>query len=68
MPLIPPLLENDVFVLDFETKAKIFNDFFILQRGTLDTGSEIPGEVILDVLPVAITTISNEKLLKIMPS
>ena len=42
IPLIPPLLENGKFVLDFESKAQIFNDYFILQCTTLDTGSEIP--------------------------
>ena len=26
IPIIPPLLENDIFVLDFTTKAEIFND------------------------------------------
>ena len=36
VPLIPSLLENDVFILDFEAKAKIFNDYFILQCSTLD--------------------------------
>lgn len=29
IPLIPPLLENYVFVLDFEAEADIFNDYFI---------------------------------------
>ena len=68
VPLIPPLLENDVFVLDFEAKAKIFNDYFILQCSTLDTGSEIPDEVISDVPPLVNIAISDEKLLKIIRS
>ena len=42
IPEIPPLLENDIFILDFTSKAQIFNDYFILQCTTLDTGSEIP--------------------------
>ena len=42
IPEIPPLLENDIFVLDFASKAQIFNDYFILQCTALDTGSEIP--------------------------
>ena len=29
LPIIPPLLENDIFILDFPAKAKIFNDYFI---------------------------------------
>ena len=66
VPLIPSLSENDVFVLDFEAKAKIFNDYFILQCSTLDTGSEIPDEVISDVPPLATIAISDEKLLEII--
>ena len=40
IPVIPPHLENDVFVLDFESKAQIFNDRFVLQCTTIDTGSQ----------------------------
>ena len=42
IPVIPPPLENDILVLDFKTKAQIFNDYFIFQCTTIDTGSEIP--------------------------
>ena len=45
IPEIPPLLENNVFVLDFASKAQIFNDYFILQCTTLDTGSEVPNDL-----------------------
>ena len=45
IPEIPPLLENDVFVLDFASKAQIFNDYFILQCTTLDTGSDVPHDL-----------------------
>ena len=31
-----------LFVTDFTEKAQIFNDYFILQCTTIDTGSEIP--------------------------
>ena len=61
VPLIPPLLENDVFVL-----YSMFNDHFILQCSTPDTGSEIPEEVIIDVPPLANIAISDEKVLKII--
>ena len=44
IPVIPPLLENDIFVLDFESKAQIFNDYFVLQCTTIDTGNEAPGQ------------------------
>ena len=42
VPLIPPLLENGVFITDFEKNSQIFNDYFILQCSTLETGSQIP--------------------------
>ena len=29
IPIIPPLLENGIFVLDFSAKAQIFNDFCV---------------------------------------
>ena len=45
IPEIPPLLENDVFVLDFASKAQIFNDYFILQCTILDTGSDVPHDL-----------------------
>ena len=42
IPIIPPLLENGLFVTDFTEKAQLFNDYFILQCRTIDTESEIP--------------------------
>ena len=38
MPIIPPLLENDIFILDFTAKAEIFNAYFIQQYTAIDTG------------------------------
>ena len=68
IPLIPPLLENDVFVLDFEAKADIFNDHFIQQCTTIDTGSEIPQSVVLNGPFLTDFPISDEKILKIIQS
>ena len=48
IPIIPPLLENGLFISDFAEKAQLFNDYFILQCTTIDTGSEIPLETYLD--------------------
>ena len=31
MPIMPPLLENGLFITDFTEKAQIFNDYFLLQ-------------------------------------
>ena len=68
IPLIPPLLEDGLFVTDFTEKAQIFNDYFILQCTTIDTGSEIP-----QVTPATTTlltdfVISEEKIINIIRS
>ena len=68
VPIIPPLLENGLFVTDFTEKAQIFNDYFILQCTTIDTGSEVPQHI-----PVATTLINDfvipdEKILNIIQS
>ena len=49
VPIIPPLLENDIFVLEFTAKAEIFNEYFIQQCTTIDTCSTIPQ----NLLPIA---------------
>ena len=38
IPMIPPLLENGIFVIDFTEKAHSFDNYFILQCTTIDTG------------------------------
>ena len=68
IPEIPPLLENDIFVLDFKTKAQIFNDYFILQCTTIDTGSEMPNIATSNVPALASIHISEDKILKIIRS
>ena len=68
IPLIPPLLENDIFLLDFEAKADIFNDHFIQQCTTNDTGSETPQSIVLDGPFLMDFIISDEKILKIIRS
>ena len=65
---IPPLLDNGLFVTDFTEKAQLFNDYFILQCTTIDTGSAIPEHI-----PVTFTlkntfAISEEKILQIIRS
>ena len=66
IPEIPPLLENDIFVLDFASKAQIFNDYFILQCTTLDTGSEIPSDISVTATQLRDFVISDDKILKII--
>ena len=63
---IPPLLENDIFVLDFASKAQVFNDYFILQCSTLDTGSEIPSDISVTATQLREFVISDDKILKII--
>ena len=41
-PCIPPILNNNVFITDFQDKANLFNEYFALQCTVLDTGSVLP--------------------------
>ena len=42
IPIIPPPLENGLFVTDSAQKAQLFNDHFIRQCTTIENGSKIP--------------------------
>ncbi len=42
IPILPPLLEKWLFIMDPTKKAQLFNDYFGVQCTTIDTGSEIP--------------------------
>ena len=42
VPVIPALLVNNKFVIDFKAKANIFNDFFSKQGTPLANGSNLP--------------------------
>ena len=66
IPIIPPLLENGLFVTDFTEKAQLFN--FILQCTTIDTGSEIPQNIPVAASLLNDFVISDEKILKIIRS
>ena len=68
IPIIPPLLENDISVLDFTAKAEIFNDSFIQQCTTIDTGSELPPPSVPNTSLLAGFSISDEKILNIIRS
>ena len=56
VPVIPPLLVNDLYVSNFNNKANAFNNFFANQCSSINTGSEIPNEL---------REITNEKLFDI---
>ena len=68
IPIIPPLLENGLFTTDFTEKAQLFNDHFILQCTTIDTGSEIPQDTPGIPTQIEDFAISEEKILKIIRS
>ena len=68
VPIIPPLLENGLFVTDFVGKAQIFNDYFILQCTTIDTGSEVPQYILVATTMINDFIISDEKILNIIQS
>ena len=68
IPIIPPLLENGIFITDFTEKAQIFNDYFILQCTTIDTGSEIPQDAPTPLTLINDFTIAEEKILNIIRS
>ena len=68
IPIIPPLLENGLFKTDFTEKAQIFNDYFILQCTTIDTGSEIPQDAPTPLTLINDFTISEEKILNVIRS
>ena len=68
MPVIPPLLKKDIFVVDFESKALIFNDYFIRHCTTIDTGSEVPDQLAYSVPATTDFQISEEKILSTIRS
>ena len=68
IPIIPPLYENGLFITDFTEKAQLFNDYFILQCTTIDTGSNIPPAVQGHPIQLSDFVISEEKILKIIRS
>ena len=67
-PIIPPLLENDIFVLDFTARAEIFNEYLIQQCTIIDTGSATPQNLLPTAPPLNEFTISDQKILKVIRS
>ena len=68
IPIIPPLIENDKFVLDFNTKADVFNDYFTQQCTTIDTGSKLPPPSVPNTSLLTGFSISDDKILNIIRS
>ena len=67
-PLIPPLLENGLFVTDFAEKAQICNDHFVHQCTTIETGSELPRDFLVTTTSLTDFFISEEMILNIIRS
>ena len=68
IPIIPPLLENGLFVTDSAQKAQLFNDHFIRQCTTIENGSKIPDNTSINPTRIDSVVISEEKILKIIRS
>ena len=68
IPIIPPLLEDGIFITKFAEKAQIFNDSFIQQCTTIDTGSQLPQHIPATITQLNDFVISEEKILNIIRS
>ena len=68
IPIIPPLLENGLFISDFTEKAQIFNDYFLLQCTTIDTGSRVPFNFPHPSTCISDFPVSDDKILNILRS
>ena len=68
IPIIPPLLENGIFVMDFTEKAQIFKNHFILQCTTIGTGSELLQNNRVNATRLTEFHLSDEEILKIIRS
>ena len=47
IPSIPPILQNNIYITEFQAKACIFNKYFAEQCTILDTGSSLPNLCLL---------------------
>ena len=63
---IPPLLENRVFVTNFQMKANIFNDHFVKQCSLINNGSTLPTFVSRCNSSLSDVEITGEKMLSII--
>ena len=71
IPIIPLLLENDVFVLELKAKAQIFNYYLTRQCvmiGTIDTSNQVPNITVSNVPKLTSIDISHKKITKIIQS
>ena len=67
IPIIPPLLIDDKFVTDIQTKANIFNKFFADQYTPLKNGSVLPkNQIFLTESRICTLDFNEEELMKII--
>ena len=55
-----------LFITDFAEKARLFNDYFMLQCMAIDTGNENPLETLGNPILKSDFVVSDEKILKII--
>ena len=65
-PSIPPILENGFFVVNFETKANVLNDYFLAQRCSAGTSSTILNFVQSSVPALQHLDVNRERVLKLI--
>ena len=65
---IPPLLENGVFVTNFQTKASIFNNYFVEQCSLVSNDSVLPNLGSRCNTSLSSVEITGEKILSIIRS
>ena len=63
---IPPLLENGLFVTNIDTKANIFNEYFVKQCCAITTGSTLPSFLLRSAPRLQSLEIDKEKVLRII--
>ena len=63
---IPPILENDRYVTNFQQKAQIFNDYFAEQCQINDNGSILPVFISRTNASISQIIISNNQIIDII--
>ena len=65
---IPPLLEDDVFVTNFQTKAAIFNEHFVQQCSLINNSSQLPAFISKTSSVLEKISIDSAKILSLIRS
>ena len=65
---IPPLLENDIFVTNVQTKTTIFNDFFVKQCSLMENDVVLPILFPITILILEDVEVCPRKILELICS